>query len=239
MVKADPVHERAKEDFVRLVPSEAKRRMGISDYRDAEYVSSEVLAAVIRIRYGAESGVLDVGARLLYGRVVALVCVFFHKNPKWGRVLRSSSETKAEAVSYIWEKLLADSNVVSLAETRFVYFVDRRLVEYLRGRLALKNTAKSLDEMSRRDEEGRESSYVELIQDESIDWPESAAEKAQTKTRLMQAMLGLDPLERQAVYLHIVCELDWKATADYLRCSVTTAKKHLSSGLDKLRGVMV
>jgi DNA-directed RNA polymerase specialized sigma24 family protein len=238
-MKADPRHEQAREALIRLTPSEAKACIGLTDYRDGDYVSSEVLAAIIRAQYGRDNGVLDVAARALYERTVKMAGAFLSKNPRWDRIARSSSETLADAVSYTWEKLLRDRALVSCAEVRFAYFLERKLIEFLRSSLALKNTAKSLESLSRPDEDGNERPYVEMLEDDSIDWPETAVAKAQALDALKHALFALEPLERQAVYLKVIGELDWKATANYLRCSVTTAKKHVQIGLGKLRGVKV
>jgi len=239
MVEPDPKHEQAREAFVRLEASEAKRRMGITDYRNDAYVASEVLASVVRARFGQHNGALDVAASALLERVVRLVGAYLHKNSQWHGVTSSSSETQAEIVSEIWDKLLSDRAVVCFAEVRFLVFLEARIEDYLRGRLRQKNQAMSLDAMHARDERGSNRPYAELIEDETVDTPEVAAIREQTSAALNRALLALEPQERHAVYLRKVCDLDWEKMAKFMGCSITTAKKHLKRGLEKLRGVQV
>ena len=239
MVKPDPKHQQACEAFVRLEASEAKRRMGIADYHDEAYIPSEVLAALVRARFGQHNGVLDVAASTLFNRLVRLVGAYLRKNSRWQRVASSSSETRKEIVSYVWEKLLTDKSAVCFAEVRFLPFVEARAGEYLLSRLALKNQVKSLDARRGRDEEGEKRPAAELIEDDTTEPPEAAAIRAQVSDALARGLLALEPLERRAVYFYVLRECDWELTAKYLGCSITTAKKHLERGLERLQGVQV
>lgn len=239
MAKPDPKHQQACKEFVVLEAAEAKRRIGISDYRTAGYVSSEVLASVVRARFGQHGGLLDVAARALFERIVRLVGAYLRKNSHWRGVANSSSETLNEINSYIWDKLIGDPSATCFAEVRFLTFVEARVEDYLRSRLAQKNQMKSLDSMHSRDEEGRERQYADLIKDETTDTPEIAAIRLQTTAVLNRALLALEPLERRAVHFRVQCEMGWDETATALGCSIPTAKKHLDRGLDKLRGVQV
>jgi len=239
MAKPDPKHQTACKAFVLLDVAEAKRRMGIPDFRVEDYVSSEVLASVVRTRFGQHSGVLDVAARTLFERLVRLVGAYLRKNSQWHGVANSSNETLKEIISYVWDKLIGDPAATCFAEVRFLTFVEARIEDYLRSRLARKNQMKSLDAMRSRDEDGRKRQYAELIEDETTDTPEAAAIRAQTSAALNRALLALEPLERRAMHLRVQCELGWDQTANALGCSIPTAKKHLERGLDKLRGVQV
>ena len=58
--------------------------------------------------------------------------------------------------------------------------------------------------------------------------------RAQVSEALRQGLLALEPLERRAVYFNVLCDCDWALTAQYLGCSISTAKKHLKRGLEKL-----
>jgi DNA-directed RNA polymerase specialized sigma24 family protein len=61
----------------------------------------------------------------------------------------------------------------------------------------------------------------------------------QVSEALNRGLHALESLERRAVFFHVLRDCDWKLTAKYLGCSITTAKKHLKRGLQKLRGVQV
>jgi RNA polymerase sigma factor (sigma-70 family) len=236
MVKPDSQHRQACEAFVRLDGPEAKRRMGITDYRADDYIPSEVLATVVRTRFGKHNGVLDLAAATLFDRTVRLVGAYLKKNSGWDHIVSSSSETHKDIVSYIWEKLLADKAAVCFAEARFTPFIERRTSEYLLSRTSLKNQARSLDAIQTRDEDGQSCPAAELIEDEASESPEIATSRAQVSEALKRGLLALEPTERSVIYFRILHECSWELTAKYLGCSITTAKKHLSKALEKLRG---
>lgn len=235
MLKPDPKHQRDCAAFVRLEAAEAKRRMGITDYRDPQYVASEALAAMARARFGHDNGVLDVVGRALFDRTVRLMGAYLRRNRRWQRIANMSSETRRDLSQYIWLKLLSDKADVCYAEVRFVGFVEARIMEYLRTRLNLKEQAKSLD-VPRAD---GQRPWIDLIEDETTPSPEEAATRAQVSTALDERLLELAPLERQAVILRVLKDQNWTTTAASLGCSVTTAKEHLKRGLETLRGVQV
>lgn len=238
-MEPDPRHQRVLDALVCLDASEIKRRVGVADYRDCEYIANEVLVSLIRARFGKENGVLDFATRTLFDRLTRLVKSYFYKNKQWYGVVRSSSETLSETVSYVWLKLLVDKSKTSLAELRFLTFVEQRVKEWLRSQLSLKNQAKSLDALSDSGPEAKERLFAKFMDEDETGLPEVAAIKAQSSEALNRELLTLKPPERHAVYFRVQCEFDWDLTAKYLGCSVTTAKKHLQSALEKLRGVKV
>jgi RNA polymerase sigma factor (sigma-70 family) len=235
MLKPDPKHQQSCAAFVRLEPSEVKRRMSITDYRDPQYIASEILAAMARARFGRDNGVLDVVGRTLFERTVRLMDAYLRKNRRWQRVANMSSETRRELSQYIWVKLLSDKADVCYAEVRFVGFVEARIADYLRTRLNLKEQAKSLD-VPKAD---GQRPWIDGIEDESTPSPEEAATNAQVSAALETALLELAPLERKTIILHVLKDHNWATTAASLGCSVTTAKEHMKRGLEKLRGVQV
>jgi RNA polymerase sigma factor (sigma-70 family) len=239
VLKPDPNHQRGCDQFTRLEAAEAKRRIAIESYQDADYVASEVLCALVRARFGQHNGLLDVIASALFARIVRLVGAYLRKNGQWGKVVRSSSETKKELVSYVWEKLLTDSAAVCFAEVRFVPYVEARITDYLVSCLSRKNQAKSLDARQARDDEGSRRPAAELIEDEVTETPEAAVIRSQVSAALDQTLAMLEPLERRAIFFHVLLDCDWAVTAKHLGCSITTAKNHLKRGLQKLRGVQV
>lgn len=239
MAKPDPKHQQECETFVLLEVSEAKRRLCIADFRTDGYVTSEVLASIVRARFGQQTGVLDLAARALYERLVRLAAAYLRKNSRWHGIANSSNETLNEIVSYIWDKLISDRAEVCFAEVRFLTYTEARIEDYLRSRLAQKNQTRSLDELHERDERAGRRPRAQLIRDETTDTPEEVAIREQTSAELNRALLALEPMERHAVHFRVQCELDWDQTAKALGCSIPTAKKHLERGLEKLRGVQV
>ena len=239
MVNPDPAHQLACQTLIRLDPAKAKERIRIQEFRASDYVATEVLAAIVRARYGKDSGVLDAAAHALYQRLLRLAGAFLRKNGEWRQVENASSETLPDMTSYTLEKLLTDSSAVCFAEVRFLPYAEARFEDYLRSQLALKNQMPSIDEMDAREADDSGCSLLERIEDPSLDTPEIAAIRAQTSDRLNYALLSLPAQERRAIYMRIQCDMGWSETAKALGCSIPTAEKHLKNGLEKLQGVQV
>lgn len=65
MRKRDPKHT-ARQALLQAQPkTEWLRQVAITDYKDPEYVASEVLAALIRVRFGVDTGQLDAAVNAL------------------------------------------------------------------------------------------------------------------------------------------------------------------------------
>ncbi|MSQ72647.1 MAG: hypothetical protein EXR27_15365 [Betaproteobacteria bacterium] len=55
MVQPDQNHERSRKALVKLDAVELRRRIDIENYRHPNYVESEVLASLVRARFGKDS----------------------------------------------------------------------------------------------------------------------------------------------------------------------------------------
>lgn len=238
MVKRDPKHESALKAIVKLDAAELRRRIAVGDYKHPDYVTSEVLAAMVRNRFGQEGDVLDAAASTLYARLMKLADRYIQTNPQWEAVALSSSETLQEATSKAWFGLVTDKAPVCFAEVRFLPFVEARVEDYLQGRLAQKNQMAELDSMDITDDNGNVTPYAETLEADQDDGPEAEMIRKQKSTSVNKALMELDPKDRRAVYFRVECEYDWKQTAKLLGCSVPTARKYYNQGMAKLRGAL-
>lgn len=238
MVQPDQNHERSRKALVKLDAVELRRRIDIENYRHPNYVESEVLASLVRARFGKDSGVLDHAGAVLYGRLMTLIDRYFSKNTKWHAVVYSSSETLKDATSYAWLVMLEDKNTVSFAEVRFLPWVEARAEDYLQQQLAQKNQIQALETMSARDEDGREMAYENSLEGDADDLPDAILERKQLSARLNTMCMGFEHLVRRAVYFRLECRYEWSKVAELLDCSVPTARKYYNIGMEGLKGAM-
>ena len=73
MRKRDPRHQAQLASIQPLSPSELVKRIGISDHNDANHIASEVLATIIRNRFGQADGVVSAAVEELNRRIQVLV----------------------------------------------------------------------------------------------------------------------------------------------------------------------
>jgi hypothetical protein len=245
MVTRDPKHEGLRQMLVRLDAREARLRIEIEDRAHGDYIPPEVLASLVRARFGATTGVLHAATARLYKDVMRLVRAYLRRNPHYHALCDASSEILGEATSYTWEKLVLDRAGVSLAEARLLPFVEDRVNDFVRHLRAKKNGTVSLESLEQMDEEGNSRPFLDsrdedqselgaLCQREEL--PEAALIRSQSSAALNRALWALPSDEGRAIYLYVMCDLDWTLTARYLRCSIPTARGHLKRGLSKLRG---
>lgn len=234
MVTPDPKHEASRKALVKLDATELRRRIDIDDYRHADYVSSEVLASLVRANYGQLSGVLDYAVAKLYARLMTLIDRYFVKNPKWYKIVQSSSETLEEATSEAWVALLTDKTAVSFAEVRFLKWVEARTLDFLRQQLTKTNQMVSLETMSAKDDDGNEAAFENSLEDHEDNSPQAILERERLKAKLNALWMGFERLVRNAVYYRLECEYDWPKVAKLLGCSVPTARKHYKIGIERL-----
>lgn len=192
MVTPDPIHEASRKALVQLDATELRKRIAIDDYRHADYVSSEVLASLVRANYGQASGVLDHAVAKLYARLMTLVDRYFVKNPKWYKVVQSSSETLEEATSEAWVALLTDKTPVSFAEVRFLRWVEARTLDFLRKQLTKMNQVVSLETMSAKDDDGNEAPFENSLEDHDDNSPQAIIERKRLKAKLNALWMGFE-----------------------------------------------
>jgi hypothetical protein len=224
----DPEHERCRLALVALEPPEQLRRIRIADHHDPDYVPSEVLASLVRACFGRNTGVLDGAVDVLYERLMILVASYFKKNPKWGKVVRCSSETLKEATSEAWVTLNTDKNSPSFAEVRFLPWVEGRVKDFLKAQTRKKYLPNRPDNPEH-----------DQFPDEDQDNPEEALVREHLTANLEGVLLACPPKVRQAVYLRAQCEHPWSVVANMIDCSVPTARAYYKQGLKALAGANV
>lgn len=236
MRQRDPKHT-AREALLQSQPkAEWLRQVAISDYKDPDHVASEVLAALIRVRFGEDSGQLAAAINALHGRVVAFARKHIHTHPVWATIAAGNSELVVDAVSYVWDKLLAEKQEVSNAEVRFAVYLANRTDDFMRQQLTFGNSMPSSDNMDVGDEDGEPTRLIDTLIDDDGETPEEHAIRSQTTSRVMKLMMGLPKIERNAFYFREELEYEWSKVAELLGCSVPTARKHYQSCVDKLKG---
>jgi len=238
MANSDPRHEASRLRLVKLPPADQRRRIGVDDYTNPDYVDSEVLVTIVRARYGRATGVLDAAAAAIIKRMNVLIQRYFAINPKWHAIVNSSSETLAEATAYAWQILLEDQKEVSFAEIRFLPWIEARAKDYLIQQLAKKNQNQSLEAMGVEDNDGTKSPYLDTVEGDEDDEPYSVAEREQLQARLKEELYSLETPVRRAVFCRLVWQYEWKQIAEILECSVPTARKYYNMGIEKLTGEM-
>jgi len=238
MRQRDPTHDRRLNDLLTLNAAACKSLVAITDYRDPNFVASEVLASIVRMQFGSMNGVLDASAAALLRRVVAGASARIRRKAAWRDVAKHDSELIREAVSYFWEKFLADEQEVCNAEVRFAVYLNNKVDDYIIHRLAAKNSMESVDGMGTVDEDGREIAYIDTVADPDGETPEEAIDRFELSAAGMTALMKLPRRERLAVYYRKVLDYEWTEVADLLDCSIPTARELMKKGLAALRGAL-
>lgn len=235
-MKPDPRHQANLQLLLKCQAAEIKQRVNITDFENSDYIASEVLVSLIRMRFGAGNGLLDVIVNTLHSRLMRLIQRYFQKNPQWYSVVNSSSETLIEVTTSTWVALLNDVNTVSFAEVRFLGWVEARTVDYFKGQLAYKNQMPSYESITAVDEDGNETVQGNLLESDELDEPDLVFERKELSQSLAKLMMSWEPNIRQAVYYRLECDYDWEKTAALLNVSKPTAKKYYNIGIDALKG---
>lgn len=236
MRQRDPIHDRRLQQFLWLAPQECKRQIAITDYRQPDYVASEVLASVIRARFGSSNGVLSGAAEALHRRVVQGAETRIRTKDAWRRLEQNNSEVVTEAISYFWDKFLDDEQAVCNAEVRFAVYLKNKVDDYMRHLLTDENSRPSVDDMVGTDEDGDEVEFIDTVKDANGESPEEAAMRGQLSTKIVNALMSLPRRERNAFYFRVACEFEWKKVAELLGCSIPTARELVEKSLEKIRG---
>lgn len=236
MRQRDPIHDRRLHQILWLDPQECKRQIAITDYRQPDYVVSEVLASMIRARFGANNGVLSAATEALHRRVVEGAGTRIRTKEAWRQLEHNNSEVVTEAISYFWDKFLDDEQAVCNAEVRFVVYLKNKVDDYMRHLLTDENTRPSVEDVVGKDEDGDEVEFIDTVKDADGESPEEAAMRGQLSTKVMNALMSLRRRERNAFYFRVECEYKWKKVAELLGCSIPTARELVKNSLEKLRG---
>ncbi len=233
----DPKHQASLKALLELDDSEIKTLVSIVDYRQHKSIASEVLASLIRMEFGKESGLFDAITATLHQRVIKGVQSCLRKK-EWVRLGASNSELVEDAAIYFWEKFIENEEAICNAEVRFGIYLQNRVVDYFRSQLAEKNTILSIDKLETVDKDGKKSNFVDSIPDTLENSPEMHAIRTQDSSVLMNILIKLPKKERNAFYFRAECKFDWNKIAKLIGCSVPTARKLFNSSLKKLQGAI-
>jgi len=238
MRKRDPKHELSLNVLIKQNPDRIKQQLLIDDYHDSEYIPSEVLASLIRARYGFQSDLLGLITRVLHRRVIIGIHSCIRKNETLRSLAMDNSELVQEAASYFWGKFFEDEQLVSNSEVRFGVYLKDRVIDYMRYLLIEENTRESVDTFANVDDEGNSLNYIDTVEDDNNDSPEVEVIRLQEQSRIMAALINLPQKERNAFYFRVECEYDWMKVAKLLDCSIPTARALLNLSIEKLQGAL-
>ncbi|MCK4827055.1 hypothetical protein KA005_65580, partial [bacterium] len=236
-MKPDPIHEKNLAVVLELEPREIQRRLKITDYNDPDYIACEVLASLVRCRFGKNNGVLGFIVNVLYARLTKFVNQYIHKNKQWYNVVNSSNEILGETVSYAWEKLCTDKNSVTLADVRFRKWVKDRAIDYFISQTREKNIIFTTLRTQKTDEEGNEIALDDFLEHDPEDGQEKVLERAELSIELILVMMTWERHIRLAVIYRLQKVYNWKQVSELLEVSIPTARKYYEIGVERLREV--
>lgn len=234
MRKRQPKHESQLKSIEAASAAEVIRRMRIIDYKDIDYLDSEVVAAIIRNRIQESDGVVTEAVVVLNQRIQLLVRRRF--TWPWMGMIDRGSTVIEDTINYVWDILLEDVGI-SNCEVYFAVFVRERVDDYMRHLLTLKNSMPSIDAMAVDDEEGGQTPMIDMMEGDT-ETPEDISIRNEQSEMLQKILLSLPQAERSAFYFRRQCEYDWNKVADLMGCSIPTARQHLKRSLEKLEGMM-
>lgn len=240
MRQRDPNHERRLQGLLTSSADDCKRQIAVSDYRKNDYVASEVLASIVRLRFGQTTGVLHAATEEMHRRVVKMVEIhtFRRHSDAWRELKHNCSEVVVDAISYFWTTFIEDEQVVCNAEVRFAVYLQNKVDDYMKHLLIEENTRKSINDIAASDEDGDEADFIDTVEDDIGKSPEAVAIKMQENEKINGAFMSLPRIERNAFYFRMECEYDWDTVAKFLGCSIPIARQHLNRGLEKLQGAL-
>lgn len=237
----DPIHQKTLEQAAQQPEGELRRRLAVKNYKDPDFLPSEVLSSFIKLRFGKSSRLLDAIVSTLTSRVVILVGRFFKKSPG---VLRGGEEAKKDAAAAVMTAIVADQRPLGcgFAEIRFAPFVERRLLDFVEKERGEEKETEVFSDVSPGkvdgDDEAEEVLFEQTVAGSAADLPENEAYRKEMKERLARAYATMPKLEKLAVYLRLEHEYKWDKTAQLMKCSVPTARKYYDQGIARLNGEM-
>ena len=238
MRKRDSKHQAQLDIVQRLPASELIRRVGVSDHTNPVYIESEVLATLVRNRFGQADRVLDAAVEELNRRIQVLVGKRMRGVSSLPEVRRRGSEAVQDTIDYIWSHLFEEVVPISNAEVRFAVYVRDRFDDFMRHLRAEKNSMDSIDAMQTKDEDGNATPFIDSVEDGNAETPEDALARKQLSARVVSMLMSLPTAERNAFYFRSEFQYEWRKVAELLGCSIPTARQHHAAALEKLKGVL-
>lgn len=236
MRRRNPKHEKQLKSIENAEPAEVIRRIRIGDHDAADFLESEVLASLIRNRHQQAAGVVNEATVALNKRVQILVGKRLW-GATWVGMAGRGSTVLEDTIDYVWDALLGGEGL-SNCEAYFVVFVRDRVDDYMRHLLAQKNSMESIDTLTVTDEDGNSTPFVDTVEDDDAETPEEALMRLQITAAVRGKMMSLHRAERDAFYFRIHCQYEWKKVAEFIGCSIPTARQYLERSLKKLQGAM-
>jgi hypothetical protein len=238
MRKRDSKHQAQLASIQPLGPPELIRRIGIGDHNDSSHIASEVLATLIRNRFGQADGVVGAAVEELNRRIQVLVGKRMRGMMGQPEVARRGDQALPDTIDYVWDRFFEETVVISNAEVRFAVFVRDRVDDFMRHLRADKNSMESVDAMIVSDKEGNTTSFIDTVEDTDADNPEQALTSKQQNAKVVIALTALPKVERNAFYFRAEFKYEWKKVAELLGCSIPTANKHFAAAMEKLEGAL-
>lgn len=238
MRKRDPKHQAQLDEIQNLSPSELIRRIGIRGYTDQHYLESEILATLIRNRFGQVPGVVDAAVVEINRRMQILVgkrMLGIRGRPE---VVRRGDQAVPDTIDYIWDHFYAETVPLSNSEARFAVYVHDRFDDFVRHLRAEKNSMESVDDMEVVDADGGATPYIETVEDPRAEPPEEALIWKLQSSKVLSTLMSLPKAERNVFYFRVEFEYEWQKVADLLGCSIPTARKHYNTAMEKLKGAL-
>lgn len=236
MRQHQPQHLAALQNLWSLPPDQAYALIAIDDHTQPNHVPSEVLAILVRSSSSHGSRMREEAAAALTHRAFRYVSGMIHGTERW-RFFRGRDDVIEDAVSTVLLNLLADTSPISNSEVRFGVFIKERTVDFLRSLMTQKASQPSYHAFAEQpDEDGRSDSFRDGVEDAAGETPEEVALREQLHARVEAAYLALPRMERLAVYFRLEQGEPWKRVAEFLDCSIPTARTHYDAGFEKLTG---
>lgn len=238
MRKRDPSHQAQLDAVQRLPIPDLIRRSGITDHNHADHVASEVLATLLRNRFGLATGVVEAAVVELNRRIQVLAGKRMQGMWRQPEVQRLGDRALQDTIDYVWDHFYDETVLVSNSEVRFAVYVRDRVDEFMRHLRTNKNSMKSVDEMQVADEDGNSSPFIDTVADENAESPEEALMRKQLTARVLEILIALPSRERNAFYFRLVHQREWRDVARLMGCSIPTATKYYEAALQALKGAL-
>lgn len=236
MRKRHSKHDKQLKSIEDVEPTELIRRIKIVRFDAADFLDSEVLASIIRNRHQNSAGVVNEATVVLNKRIQVLVGKRLRSVTWIGMAFRGSTVIE-DTIDYVWDALL-DGEGLSNCEVYFAVFVRDRVDDYMRHLLSQKNSMESVDAWTVANEDGGSTPFIDSVENEDAETPEEILIRTRLTAAMRGKLLSLPQAERDAFFLRIECLYEWKEVAEFIGCSIPTARQHLERGLKKLQGAM-
>lgn len=179
MRNRDSEHEKQLKIVQRLNVPELIRRIGVGNHTDPHFIDSEVLATLVRCRFGQAAGVVSAAVEELNRRIQILVGKRLKGMRAQAEIQRRGDHALQDTIDYIWDHMLEEVVPLSNAEVRFAVYVRDRFDDFMRHLRTEKNSMDSVDAMQIKDKDGNSSPYIDSVEDENAETPEEALARKQ------------------------------------------------------------